>query len=121
MVLGIQDNISFLKSTFAIAWQVGIHSWTATISRQVPEIVDQKFCNVNFKGEHLSHQQTVFYQTFVGRSHLEYNQSQMWYILPVYVKTIYEVERQRHNKQINYTQDSSFFPRKNKELPWVGF
>ena len=33
----------------------------------------------------------------------------------------YEVERQRHNKQINYTQDSSFFPRKNKELSWVGF
>ena len=28
----------------------------------------------------------------------------------------YEVERQRHNKQMNYTQDSS----KKEELPWVG-
>ena len=26
----------------------------------------------------------------------------------------HEVERQRHNKQINYTQDSSFFSRKKK-------
>ena len=36
----------------------------------------------------------------------------------IHVKTMrYYIERQRHNKQINYTQDSSFFPRKNKELP----
>ena len=33
----------------------------------------------------------------------------------------YEVERQRHNKQVNYTQDSSFFSMKKEELPWVGF
>ena len=33
----------------------------------------------------------------------------------------YEVRRQRHNKQANYTQDSSFFQRKKEELPWVGF
>ena len=31
--------------------------------------------------------------------------------------TVYEVQRQRHNKQINYTQDSS----KKEELPWVGY
>ena len=30
---------------------------------------------------------------------------------------MYEVERQRHNKQINYTQDSSFFQRKKKSCP----
>ena len=29
----------------------------------------------------------------------------------------YEVQRQRHNKQINYTQDSS----KKEELPWVRY
>ena len=29
----------------------------------------------------------------------------------------YEVERQRHNKQINYTQDSSFFQGKIKSCP----
>jgi hypothetical protein len=33
----------------------------------------------------------------------------------------YKVERQRHYKQVNYTQDSSYFPRKKEELPWVGF
>ena len=32
-----------------------------------------------------------------------------------------EVERQRHNKHVNHTQDSSFFPRKKEELPLVGF
>ena len=30
-----------------------------------------------------------------------------------------EVERQ--GKQVNYTQDSSFFSKKEEELPWVGF
>ena len=30
----------------------------------------------------------------------------------------YEVER--HNKQVNYTQDSSFFSRKKEELPLGG-
>ena len=28
---------------------------------------------------------------------------------------------QGKGKQFNYTQKNSFFPRKNKELPWVGF
>ena len=37
----------------------------------------------------------------------------------IYACENYEVERQRHNIQINYTQDSSFFPRKNKELPYL--
>ena len=29
----------------------------------------------------------------------------------------YEVERQRHNKEIKYTKDSSFFKKKKDELP----
>ena len=28
-----------------------------------------------------------------------------------------EVERQRHNKQVNYTQDNSFFQGKKKSCP----
>ena len=28
----------------------------------------------------------------------------------------YEVEMKRHNKQVNYTKDNSYFPRK-KEMP----
>ena len=32
----------------------------------------------------------------------------------MYIHVNYEVERQRHNKQINYTQDSSFFKEERK-------
>ena len=39
----------------------------------------------------------------------------------VYTCENYEVERQSHNKQINYTRDSSLFPRKEEGLSWVVF
>jgi hypothetical protein len=34
-----------------------------------------------------------------------------------YVCGNYDVERQKHNKLVNYTQDSSIFPRRKEELP----